>query len=58
MFIRRGAVPRKRKKHFLFPTQEMGAKTQDGGLLDLYWRPGGIYLVKDNGSGWLKWLTK
>jgi hypothetical protein len=21
----------KRKKHFLFPTQEMGAKTQNGG---------------------------
>jgi hypothetical protein len=31
---------RERDKHFLFPMQEMGAKTQNGGpqLLFLYWR--------------------
>jgi hypothetical protein len=50
----------KREKHFLFPTQEKGAKTQNGGpqLLVLYWRAGGIHVVKDNESGWLRWLTK
>jgi hypothetical protein len=31
-FIRRGIVGGKeREKHFLFPMQEMGAKTQNGG---------------------------
>jgi hypothetical protein len=42
-FIRRGTVGRKkREKHFLFPTQEMGAKTQNGGLqlVVLYWKAG------------------
>jgi hypothetical protein len=38
----------------------MGAKTQNGGpqLLVLYWRAGGIHMVKDNVSGWLRWLTE
>jgi hypothetical protein len=43
-FSRKGTVGRKeREKHFLFPKQEMGAKTQTGGpqLLILYWRAGG-----------------
>jgi hypothetical protein len=36
----------------------MEAKTQNGGLyfLVLYWRAGRIHKVKDNGSGWLRWL--
>jgi hypothetical protein len=41
--------------------QEMGVKIQNGGphLLVLYWRAGGIHVVKDNGgSGWLRWLLK
>jgi hypothetical protein len=33
----------RKEKHFLFPMQEMGAETQNGGpqLLVLYWRAGG-----------------
>jgi hypothetical protein len=40
--------------------QEMGAKTQRGGphLLVLYWRAGGTFVVKGNGSGWMRWLLK
>jgi hypothetical protein len=47
-----------REKHLLFPTQEMGGKTQNSGphLLVLYGRTGGIHMVKDNGSGQLGWL--
>jgi hypothetical protein len=43
---------------FSLPAQEMGGKTQNGGphLLVLYWRAGEIHVVKDNGSGWLRWL--
>jgi hypothetical protein len=38
----------------------MGAKTQNDGaqLLVLYWRAGGIHIIKENGAGWLRWLTK
>jgi hypothetical protein len=38
--------------------QEMGAETQNGDphLLVLYWRAGGTHVVKDKGSGWLRWL--
>jgi hypothetical protein len=34
-------------RYFLFPTEEMGAKTQNGGsqLLVLQWRAGGIHVV-------------
>jgi hypothetical protein len=40
--------------------QEMGVKTQNGGphFLILYWRVGGIHLVKDNGSGCQRLLLK
>jgi hypothetical protein len=61
MFIRRRTVgKKKREKHFLFPTLDMGAKTQNGGsqLLVLYWRAGEIHMVKDKGAGWLRWLLK
>jgi hypothetical protein len=48
------------EKHCLFLTQEMGAKTQnsDPHIPVLYWRVGGILMVKDNGSGRLRWLLK
>jgi hypothetical protein len=50
---------KREREAFLFPTQELGAKTQNGGsqLLVLYWRAGRIYVIKDNGSGWLGWLS-
>jgi hypothetical protein len=39
---------------------EMGVETQNGGLhcLVLSWTAGAVHVVKDNGSGWLKWLLK
>jgi hypothetical protein len=48
------------ERHFLSPAQEMGARTQNGGphLQVLYWRAGGIHVVKNNGTGWLSWLLK
>jgi hypothetical protein len=51
---------RKGGEHFLFPKEEMEAKTQNDGsqLLVVYWRAGGIHVVKDNGSGWGDMLTK
>jgi hypothetical protein len=60
-FIRRGTGGRReREKHFLLPMHERRAKTQDGGhqLLVLYRMAGGIHVVKDNESGWLKWLIR
>jgi hypothetical protein len=55
-----GGGRRKIEKHFLFPTQEIGGKTQNGGpqLLVLYWRAGEIHMVKTNGSGWLRWMAE
>jgi hypothetical protein len=53
-FIRRGAGGRQeREKQFLFPIQEMGAKTQNGGhqLLGLYWRAGKIHWSRIMGLG-------
>jgi hypothetical protein len=49
----------KREKYFMFPTQEMGEKTQNGGpqLLVLIMESWGIHMVKDDGSWWLRWLT-
>jgi hypothetical protein len=40
--------------------QEMRSKTPNGGrhLLVLYVRAEIIYMVKNNGSGWLRWLLK
>jgi hypothetical protein len=52
---------RERQRHFLFFTQEKGSKDLKNGapyLLILYWRAGGIYVVKGYGSGWLRWLLK
>jgi hypothetical protein len=51
---------KREREAFLFPTQELGAKTQNGGsqLQVFYWRAGEIHMVKGNGSGWLTWLTK
>jgi hypothetical protein len=51
---------RRKKRDFLFPMQEMGAKIQNGGPhpLVLYWRVGGIHMIKGDGSGWLRWLLK
>jgi hypothetical protein len=36
----------------------MGLQTQNGGphLLVLYWKAGETHMVKDNGSGWVRWL--
>jgi hypothetical protein len=50
----------RKRETFSSPFQEMGVETQNGGhyLLALYWRAGGIHMVKDNGSGWLRWLLK
>jgi hypothetical protein len=51
---------REGEKHFLIPMWKMGAKTECGGshLLVLYWRVGGLHMIKGNGSGWLRWLLK
>jgi hypothetical protein len=57
--VKTGSEERKRET-FPVPTQEMGAKTPNGGphLFVLYWRAGGIQVVKGTGSGWLRWLLK
>jgi hypothetical protein len=53
---------KKRRKHSLLPMQEMRVETQNGcpHLLVLhFWRAGEIQdVVKDNGSGWLRWVLK
>jgi hypothetical protein len=61
-FIRRGKRGKKREREvFPVPHAENGSKDSNGGpqLLVLYCGElGKIHMLKDNGSGWLKWHTK
>jgi hypothetical protein len=48
-----------REKHFLFPTQEMGAKTQNGGLVSVVLYSPGMRestSPEDNGSEHTNWV--